>query len=51
MTEPREARGRGVDPFDAPEDHSDPWRGRTLPILIAAAAMIVLALVLALLLT
>ena len=37
--------------LDAPEDHSDPWRGRTLPIPIAAAAMVIIALVLALLLT
>ena len=50
MTEPKEARDRSVDPFNAPEDFSDPWRGRSLPILIVTAVVIILAVVLVLLL-
>ena len=46
MTGQKDARGRNVDPFDAPDDYADPWRGRRTPILIASAALIVLAVVL-----
>jgi hypothetical protein len=50
MTAPRNARGRNVDPFDAPDDYADPWRGRRVPILLAVVSLIVLSVVLILLL-
>jgi hypothetical protein len=51
MTEPRDERTRSVSPFDAPEDYADPWRGRRMPILLAAVGVIVLAVVLLILLS
>jgi hypothetical protein len=48
---PRDARGRNVDPFEAPEDYEDPWRGRRVPILVAALAVIVLVVVLIIILS
>jgi hypothetical protein len=43
---PRDARGRNVDPFDAPDDYADVWRGRRLGILLVGLAVIVLVVVL-----
>ena len=51
MNEPRDARGQNVDPFEAPDDYADPWRGRRVPILLAAVAVIVLVAVLVILLS
>lgn len=50
MNDPRDARARNVDPFEAPDDYADPWRGRRVPILVAAVAVIVLVVVLIILL-
>jgi hypothetical protein len=43
---PRDARGRNVDPFDAPDDYADVWRGRRLGVVLAALAIIVLIVLL-----
>jgi hypothetical protein len=42
MGEPGDARKRNVDPFDAPDDYADPWRGRRTFIFLACLALIVL---------
>jgi hypothetical protein len=43
---PREARSRNVDPFDAPDDYGDVWRGRRLGIVLVGLGIIVLIVVL-----
>jgi hypothetical protein len=45
MSEPTDPRGRNVDPFDAPDDYADPWRGRLLIVLVSFG-MVVLGFVL-----
>jgi hypothetical protein len=50
MSDSRDPRTRNVDPFDAPSDYGDPWRGRALPILLAGFGVIALVVVLFLLL-
>jgi hypothetical protein len=47
--DPRDSRGRNVDPFDAPDDYADPWRGRqrVWVFLGALAVIVVLALIIA----
>jgi hypothetical protein len=46
MSDPRDPRGRLVDPFDAPDDYADPWRGRRTKILLICIGLIVLTAVL-----
>lgn len=50
MSEPRDPRTRNVDPFEAPDDYADPWRGRKLPILLAGLGLLALAVILVLVL-
>ena len=42
MSDPRDARGRNVHPFNAPEDYADPWRGRRMPILLTVVGLLAL---------
>jgi hypothetical protein len=35
-----------LDPFDAPEDYADPWRGREVPTVGAAVVLLALIVVL-----
>ena len=45
MRGPGDARGRNVDPLDAPDDYADPWRSRRVVILAVSIALIVLVAV------
>jgi len=45
MRGPVDARGRNVNPLDAPDDYADPWRGRRVVILAVSVALIVLVVV------
>ena len=45
MSDSRDHRTRNVDPFDAPDDYADPWRGRKLPIFAVAVAVLIALLV------
>ena len=51
MSDPRDARSRNVDPFNAPEDYADPWRGRGMTILLVWFVLAVLVIVLLVVLT
>jgi hypothetical protein len=42
VNKPPDPRERNVDPFDAPDDYADPWRGRRTPILFVCIGVIVL---------
>ena len=43
--DPRDSRGRNIDPFDAPDDYADPWRGRQrIWVLVGALAVIVVVI-------
>ena len=46
VNEPKDSRGRNVDPLDAPDDYVNPWRSRRIPMLLAGLVVIVLIVVL-----
>jgi hypothetical protein len=46
---PEEPR-KQYDTFDAPDDRTDPWRGRSLPLVLGALAVIALVVILYLIL-
>jgi hypothetical protein len=49
VSTPEEPR-KHYDTFDAPDDRADPWRGRSLPLVIGALAVVVLVVILYLIL-